>query len=82
MSLGKEIDSLAKWTAIGMILNSGLALIVFSQMAQVNSCNERLRTAFLYPGVLLSIAGGIALLISAIGSIVPRLVLLWRRYVK
>ena len=80
MSIGREISSLVKWLSIMLTLNSGLMLIVFSQMAKVNQCNEHLQTTFLYPGIFLVTAGSIGLFFAVIASLIPRIIILWRRY--
>jgi hypothetical protein len=80
MSVGREISSLMKWLVIMLTLNGGLVLIVFFQMAKVNQCNEHLQKTFLYPGVFLVTAGSIGLSFSVIASLVPRIIVLWRRY--
>lgn len=78
MSLAREITSLMKWISIMLTLNSGLVLVVFSQMAKVNQCNDHLQKTFLYPGIFFVVAGSIGLLFAAIGSLAPRLMIVWR----
>lgn len=74
----KESDPI-KWIVLMSLTNLGLLLIVFSQMAVVNHCDDNLRTAFFYPGVWLSGACGFGMFFGFVTLAAHVTTRLWRK---
>lgn len=74
MSVGQEINSIFKWTAVLLTLNGGLTLITLSAMARENGCTQHMQKTLLYPGVLLALAGAIGLFFAIVSALATWLI--------
>ena len=79
IGIGTEVTSVLKWNGAWMLVNAGLLLIVFAQMAESNHCERNLYDAFFRPGALVLLLGCLVMAYVVISEwIIPLSMKLWR----